>query len=48
MGALIRTNLNVQRLFPCSAKSALALRGTPSQVALAGQLIQERNTPVAR
>jgi hypothetical protein len=44
----IRTKLNVQRLFPCSAKGALALRGTPSQVALAGQLIKERNTPAPR
>jgi hypothetical protein len=44
----IRTKLNVQRLFTCSSKSALALRGTPSQVALAGQSIEERDTPGPR
>lgn len=44
----IRTKLSIQRLFAASAKSALALRGTASQVALAGQLIRERNAPGAR
>jgi hypothetical protein len=44
----IRTKLSMQRIFPSSAKSALALRGTASQVALVGQLIKERNAPAAR
>jgi hypothetical protein len=48
IASLIRTRLNVQRLFTCPSKSAVALRGTPSQVTLAGQLIKERDTPGVR
>jgi hypothetical protein len=38
---LIRTTADIQRIFPYTARGAIALRGTPAQVALAEWLIGE-------
>jgi hypothetical protein len=40
---LIRTTADVQRIFPYTARRAIALRGTPAQIALAEWLFGELN-----
>jgi len=41
--APIRTTANMQRVFPYLPPKALAIRGTPDQLALAARLIQEQD-----
>ncbi|HXB69841.1 MAG TPA: hypothetical protein VNY05_16430 [Candidatus Acidoferrales bacterium] len=43
LSTLIRTTASIMRLFPYSPPKALAMRGTPDQLALAAKLIQERD-----
>jgi hypothetical protein len=44
---LIRQTSDLQRVFSYSARGALALRGTPAQIALAEWLFRELNQPVS-
>jgi hypothetical protein len=42
---LIRTEADIQRMFPYAARRAIALRGTPDQIALAEWLFNELDKP---
>jgi hypothetical protein len=42
---LIRTTADTQRIFPYAARSAIALRGSAAQIALAEWLIQKLDKP---
>jgi hypothetical protein len=44
---VIRTAADIQRIFPYAARRAIALRGTPAQIALAEWLFHQLGTPVS-
>ena len=45
IASAVRTTASVQRIFPYGAQKALAMRGTDTQIAAAGRLIQELDKP---
>jgi len=44
---LIRTTTDIQRMFPCAARTAIALRGNAAQIALAEWLFHQLGAPAS-